>query len=282
MRTISAAFKKEGKVIGFVPTMGFLHDGHLSLVRESKKHSDITIVSIFVNPTQFGPTEDFKTYPRDLDRDCRMLESEGVDFVFVPEAKDIYQSGYQTYVHVTQLAKKLEGEFRPTHFEGVSTVVTILFNIVQPDAAFFGQKDAQQATLIRRMVNDLHQGIDVRVCSILRESDGLAMSSRNIYLSPSERTDALVLHNSLLEAQKIIESGEKGSSAVIGVMSTLYENVNSANLDYIKIVDDATFENIDVLEVGKSYFILIACKVGKTRLIDNLHVNLRNDGIKFN
>ncbi len=277
MQAISASLKREGKVIGFVPTMGFLHQGHMSLVRESKSKTDVTVVSIFVNPTQFGPTEDFSTYPRDIDRDCKMLEAEGVDFVLLPAAESIYTEGAQTYVNVTQLGKKLEGEFRPTHFQGVATVVAILFNIVRPDMAFFGQKDAQQATLLVRMEKDLHLGIAINVCKIMRESDGLALSSRNIYLSPSERTDALVLHNSLLKARDLVKGGERHAEAIIDVMKGLYGAVQSSNLDYIKIVDDATFDDAGPLEIGKGYFILIACKIGRTRLIDNLHIRFKAD-----
>jgi pantoate--beta-alanine ligase len=277
MQRISASLKKQGKIIGLVPTMGFLHQGHLSLVRESKSKTDITVVSIFVNPTQFGPNEDFSTYPRDTERDCKLLEGEGVDYVIIPSAESIYTEGAQTYVNVTQLGKKLEGEFRPTHFQGVATVVTILFSIVKPDMAFFGQKDAQQAALLTRMEKDLHLGISVNVCKIMRESDGLAMSSRNIYLSPSERVDALVLHNSLLKAQDLIVSGERHAEAIIDVMKGLYGAVQSSKPDYIKIVDDSSFDDAGPLENGKGYYILIACKIGKTRLIDNLHIRFKED-----
>ncbi len=277
MQKISASLKRQGKVIGLVPTMGFLHQGHLSLVKESKAKTDITVVSIFVNPTQFAPYEDFSTYPRDIERDCKLLESEGVDYVLIPSAESIYTEGAQTYVNVTKLGKKLEGEFRPTHFQGVATVVTILFNIVRPDMAFFGQKDAQQATLLTRMECDLHLGISINVCKIMRESDGLALSSRNIYLSATERIDALVLHNSLNKAQDLIKGGERHAEAIINAMKVLYEVINSANLDYIKIVDDSSFDDAGPLEAGKGYFILIACKIGKTRLIDNLHVSINED-----
>lgn len=277
MQSISASLKREGKVIGLVPTMGFLHQGHLSLVSESKAKTDITVVSIFVNPTQFGPNEDFSTYPRDLERDCKLLEAEGVDYVIIPTAESVYTEGAQTYVNVTQLGKKLEGEFRPTHFQGVATVVTILFNIVRPDMAFFGQKDAQQATLLIRMEKDLHLGISINVCKIMRESDGLAMSSRNIYLSPSERIDALVLHKSLLKAKDLINDGERQAEAIIDAMKGLYGAVRSSNLDYIKMVDDTSFDDAGPLEACKGYFILIACKIGKTRLIDNMHVRFRED-----
>ena len=277
MQRISASLKSEGKVIGLVPTMGFLHQGHVSLVKESKSKTNVTVVSIFVNPTQFAPNEDFSTYPRDIERDCHMLEAEGVDYVIIPSADSIYSEGAQTYVNVIQLGKKLEGEFRPTHFQGVATVVTILFNIVKPDMAFFGQKDAQQATLLTRMEKDLHLGIEINICKIMREPDGLAMSSRNIYLSATERQDALVLHNSLLKAQGMIVAGERHTVAIIDAMRELYGAVKSSNMDYIKIVDDATFDDAVKLEPGKAYFILIACKIGKTRLIDNLHIRFNTD-----
>jgi len=257
--------------------MGFLHHGHLSLVKESKSKTDVTVVSIFVNPTQFAPNEDFSAYPRDTEHDCKMLEAEGVDYVIIPSEDSIYTEGAQTYVNVTQLGKKLEGEFRPIHFQGVATVVTILFNIVRPDMAFFGQKDAQQATLLTRMEKDLHLGISINICNIMRESDGLAMSSRNIYLSETERKDALVLHNSLLKAQELIMAGTRDTDAIIAAMKGLYGAVKSSNLDYIKLVDDKTLDDAAMLELGKAYFILIACKIGKTRLIDNLHIRFKTD-----
>ena len=249
--------------------MGYLHKGHLSLIKQSKKKCDTTIVSLFVNPTQFGPSEDFKSYPRDLERDYKLLENEGVDYLFVPDIEEIYPQNFQTYVNVEFVTRNLEGEFRPTHFRGVTTIVLILFNCVQPDFAFFGQKDAQQLTVIRQMVRDLKVPIEIISCPIIREPDGLAMSSRNVYLSVSERNDALVLYNSLRFARRIIESGQKKISIILSEMNDLFAKIASANLDYIKIVSADNFEIVDELIEGHEYYVLVACKIGKTRLIDN-------------
>ena len=254
--------------------MGFLHEGHLSLIRESKKTCDVTIVSIFVNPTQFGPSEDFKSYPRDVDRDNMLLQSEDVDFLFLPSTEEIYLKNFQTYINVEHITKKLEGEFRPTHFRGVSTIVLILFNCVQPDYAFFGQKDAQQFAVIKQMVKDLKLDVKIIGCPIVREEDGLAMSSRNVYLSSTERKEALVLSNSLELAKKIISSGERSVKMIISDMTELYSKIQSANLDYIKIVEADTFEIADELKSDEEYYILIACKIGKTRLIDNTKIKM--------
>lgn len=254
--------------------MGYLHEGHLSLIRESKKTCDKTIISIFVNPTQFGPSEDFNSYPRDVERDNKLLEDEEVDYLFLPSTEEIYPKNFQTYVNVEYITKKLEGEFRPTHFRGVSTIVLILFNCVQPDYAFFGQKDAQQLTVIKQMVKDLKLDLKIIGCPIVRESDGLAMSSRNVYLSSSERNDALVLYRSLELAKKIISSGEKRVNIILSDMSDLFSKVTSANIDYIKIVEADTFEIVDELEKGKEYFVLVACKIGMTRLIDNIRMSI--------
>jgi pantoate--beta-alanine ligase len=254
--------------------MGFLHEGHLSLIRESKKTCDVTIVSIFVNPTQFGPSEDFKSYPRDVERDNKLLESEQVNYLFLPSTEEIYPKDFQTYVNVEFVTKKLEGEFRPTHFRGVSTVVLILLNCTQPDYAFFGQKDAQQLAVIKQMVKDLKMDVKIVGCPIIREADGLAMSSRNVYLSPSERKEALVLHRSLELAKKNISAGERRVNIILADMNELLTKIPSANLDYIKIVETDTFEIVDELKTGKEYLILIACKIGKTRLIDNTKISI--------
>jgi len=254
--------------------MGFLHEGHLSLIRESKKTCDVTIVSIFVNPTQFGPSEDFKSYPRDVERDNKLLESEEVDYLFLPSTEEIYPKNFQTYVNVEYVTTKLEGDFRPTHFRGVSTVVLILLNCTRPDYAFFGQKDAQQLAVIKQMIKDLKMDVKIVGCPIVREADGLAMSSRNVYLSPSERNEALVLHRSLELAKKIISSGERRVNIILAVMKELLTKIPSANLDYIKIVEADNFEIVDELEKGKEYFVLLACKIGKTRLIDNTMISI--------
>ncbi len=254
--------------------MGFLHEGHLSLIRESKKTCDATIVSIFVNPTQFGPSEDFNNYPRDVDRDNKLLEDEAVDYLFLPSTEEIYPKNFQTYVNVEYVSKKLEGEFRPTHFRGVCTIVLILFNCVQADYAFFGQKDAQQLAVINQMVKDLKLDVKIIGCPIVREKDGLAMSSRNVYLSLTERKEALVLYHSLELAKKIISSGGRNVSLILSDMTELFSKTPSANLDYIKIVQADTFEIVDELKSGGEYYILVACKIGKTRLIDNTKLRI--------
>ena len=254
--------------------MGFLHEGHLSLIRESKKRCDLTVVSIFVNPTQFGPSEDFTSYPRDEERDTTLLENEKVDFLFLPSPDEIYPKNFQTYINVEYVTKKLEGEFRPTHFRGVATVVLILFNCVQPDYAFFGQKDAQQLAVIKQMVKDLKLDVQIIGCPIIRESDGLAMSSRNVYLSASERKDALVLHQSLNLANKMITDGERRVALILSDMMQLFLAIPTAQVDYIKIVDADTFDLVDDLIEGREFFVLIACKIGKTRLIDNMKIRV--------
>jgi pantoate--beta-alanine ligase len=254
--------------------MGFLHEGHLSLIKQSKKKCDVTIVSIFVNPTQFGPSEDFNSYPRDVEKDNKLLESEGADYLFLPTTEEIYPKNFQTFVNVEYVTKKLEGQVRPTHFRGVSTVVSILLNSVQPDFAFFGQKDAQQLAVIKQMVKDLNIDVELISCSIVRESDGLALSSRNVYLSPSERKEALVLYQSLELSKKLISSGERSTNIILSKLNELFSKIPSANLDYIKIVEADTFEIVDELVGGKDYFILVACKIGKTRLIDNILLTL--------
>jgi pantoate--beta-alanine ligase len=269
MQDVSSSLKSAGKTIGFVPTMGFLHEGHLSLVKRSKELCDVTIVSIFVNPTQFSPSEDLALYPRDIDKDNKLLLEQKVDYLFYPNADEIYPDNFQTFVAVDHITKKLEGEFRPAHFKGVTTVVNILFNCVMPDHSFFGQKDAQQAAVIKQMVNDLKIPVNIIVCPIVRETDGLAMSSRNVYLSVDERKDALALYNAIQKAKKMIDEGERRGSLIISEMMTIIEKVKSSNLDYIKIVEKESFETVDELKSRNEYYILVACKIGNTRLIDN-------------
>jgi len=249
--------------------MGFLHEGHLSLVKKAKELSDVVVVSIFVNPTQFAPNEDFSKYPRDEEKDLNLLEKENADAVFIPSAEEIYPNDFQTYVEVTEISKKQEGEFRPTHFKGVTTVVSILFNCAMPDFAVFGQKDAQQAAIIKQMAKDLKFNIKIEIAPIVRENDGLAMSSRNIYLNKKERKDALILSQSLMLASGMIENGEKKVNVVLDTVTDLVRTVDSAKLDYIKIVEAISFQEIENLQNDEEYFILIACKIGKTRLIDN-------------
>lgn len=250
--------------------MGFLHEGHLSLIRQSKKTCDVTIVSIFVNPAQFGPSEDFNSYPRNAERDFELLETEVVDYLFLPSTEEIYPKNFQTFVNVENVTKNLEGEFRPTHFRGVATVVLILLNCVQPDFAFFGQKDAQQLAVIKQMVKDLNLEVEIISCPIVRERDGLAMSSRNVYLAPLERKEAIVLNQSLEFAKKNVSAGERRVSTLLSEMNELFSRVPSAKLDYIKIVEANTFEIADELKSGGEYYVLVACKIGKTRLIDNI------------
>jgi pantoate--beta-alanine ligase len=269
MQDLSFSLKSADKTIGFIPTMGFLHEGHLSLVKRSKVLCDITIVSIFVNPTQFSPSEDLALYPRDIEKDNKLLLEQKVDYLFYPDANEIYPENFQTFVAVNHITKKLEGEFRPAHFKGVTTVVNILFNCVMPDHAFFGQKDAQQAAVIKQMVNDLKMPVNIIVCPIVRETGGLAMSSRNVYLSEDERKDALALYKALQKAKKMIGEGERRVSLIISEMITIIAKVKSFKLDYIKIVESKSFEAGEKLKSSNEYYILIACKIGKTRLIDN-------------
>lgn len=256
--------------------MGYLHDGHLSLVKRSRELCDATFVSIFVNPTQFSPTEDLEKYPRDLERDKKLLEKQGVDYLFFPSVEEIYPKNFQTFVNVEHISKKLEGEFRPTHFKGVTTIVNILLNIINPEHAFFGQKDAQQATIIKQMITDLKMSTKINVCPIVREPDGLAMSSRNIYLSDVEREDALVLYKSLQAAKQTIKNGERKITIIIAEMVSIISAVKSANLDYVRIVESNLFEPVENLEAGNEYYILVACKIGKTRLIDNELIKVSN------
>lgn len=273
MILVAKELKSKGKKIGFVPTMGYLHQGHLSLVEIAQKKSDVVVVSIFVNPTQFGPNEDFQKYPRDFNRDCELLKPYDVDYIFYPDASDIYPENFSTYVEETQIAKILEGKFRPTHFRGVTTVVNILFNCVKPDIAVFGQKDAQQLTIIKRMVENLKMDIEIIAAPIVRESDGLAMSSRNVYLSPSERQNALVLFKALSKAKEEIEKGERN---VENLKKLAYEILTSvpSQPDYFEIVEEKSFMPVDRLETGKSYYLLVACKIGPARLIDNFLITV--------
>ncbi len=274
MQEYSFKKKYEGKKIGFVPTMGYLHHGHLSLIEVVRKHSDICVVSIFVNPAQFAPGEDFNDYPRNFERDSELLRSKDVDIIFYPSHDEIYPDGFQSFIEVTELSKQLEGEFRPTHFRGVATVVAMLFNIVQPDVACFGRKDAQQAEVIKKMVNELKFPIDIIVAPIMREPDGLAMSSRNIYLTQTERNDAKIIFQSIQLAKEIITKGERKSINIIKLVLENITSVETANPDYVRIVQTDTFQETELLEYGKSYYILIACRFGSTRLIDNELINI--------
>jgi pantoate--beta-alanine ligase len=254
--------------------MGFLHEGHLSLVKKSLDVCDITVVSIFVNPTQFSPSEDLEQYPRDIGRDSMSLQDAGVDYLFNPSVEEIYPKNFQTFVNPENITRDLEGKLRPTHFKGVATVVNMLFNCVIPNYAYFGQKDAQQAAVIKQMVMDLKMPVNIVVCPIIREPDGLAMSSRNIYLSEDERNDSVVLYQSLQKAKKLIDDGERRVSSIISEMLQMINNKPTTNLEYIKIVEAGSFEPVDGLKQGSEYYILIACKIGATRLIDNELIKL--------
>ncbi|MGB9812020.1 MAG: pantoate--beta-alanine ligase [Thermovenabulum sp.] len=272
MKEIVNNLKKEGKTIGFVPTMGYLHEGHLSLVRKAKSENDITVMSIFVNPIQFGPNEDFDRYPRDFERDKNLAQKEGVDYIFYPSVKEMYPDDFNTVVSVKKITEIMCGKSRPGHFDGVATVVLKFFNIVKPDRAYFGQKDAQQLAVIKQMVKDLNLDIEIVPCEIVREKDGLAMSSRNTYLSLEERKSATVLYKSLLLAKELIEKGERDVAKIKKSMEELILREKSARIDYIEFVNSDSFERIEKIE-GK-VLIALAVFVGNTRLIDNVIVEV--------
>ena len=269
MQQLSIKIKAAGRAIGFVPTMGYLHEGHLSLIKKSKAKCSATVVSIFVNPTQFAPNEDLSKYPRDIKGDKKKLIAGGVDYLFYPDVNEIYPVGFQSYIEVNDITKIFEGVFRPNHFRGVTTIVSILFNTVMPNFAFFGQKDAQQTAVIKRMVQDLKLNLKIIVCPIVREKDGLALSSRNIYLSEKERKDALVLSKSLRFAKQLVTGGESDAENIISRMKEIIYSVDTSNLDYIGIVNAETFMPVKKISTG-SYYVLIACRIGSTRLIDNI------------
>jgi pantoate--beta-alanine ligase len=260
--------RMRGRRLGFVPTMGALHEGHLSLVRAAMSACQSVAVSIFVNPTQFGPNEDLAKYPRNFERDCALLEKEGVDLLFAPSVEEMYPAGAVTWVNVEGLSEKLDGRSRPGHFRGVTTVVAKLFHIVWPDAAFFGQKDAAQVAIIRRMTRDLKFLIEIVACPIVRESDGLAMSSRNVYLDPPQRKDALVLQRSLMRVRKLWESREREAAKLIAAGREEIAQVETVRLDYLEIVDAETLDAVKYAAEGT--LAAIAAFVGTTRLIDNL------------
>jgi len=267
LKTKIAPWKKQRRKIGFVPTMGYLHEGHLSLVRESKKQSDITVVSIFVNPKQFGPSEDYGVYPRDMERDKNLLEKEGVDLLFYPSVEEMYPEGYKTYVEVEELQGKLCGRSRPGHFRGVCTVVLKLFNLIEPDEAYFGWKDAQQVVVLQKMVEDLNIPVRIVPLPLVRDNDGLALSSRNTYLSPEERRAALVLKKSLDQAERMIGEGEKNAGRIRQMMIELISAEPLARIDYVEIVNLKTLETVDRFD--RDALIAVAVFIGRTRLIDN-------------
>ncbi len=267
MRSFSQHQKKLGKTIGLVPTMGYLHSGHISLIERAKKDCDTVVVSIYVNPTQFGPEEDYKRYPRDLERDKKLAKAAGADVLFTPSNKEIYPDGYSTYVRVEKLSEKLCGVSRPTHFRGVTTVVAKLFNIIKPDKSYFGWKDAQQLIIIKKMVEDLNLNVKVVGLPTLREKDGLAISSRNKYLSKEEREIAPILYQALQKAKKIVSSGERNVEKVLRELKKIIEE-KKIKIDYLKAVNLSDFA--DVKRIEKNTLIAVAAWVGQTRLIDNM------------
>jgi pantoate--beta-alanine ligase len=267
MRAACRAAKRSGKRLGFVPTMGALHEGHVSLVRAAGASCDAVTASIFVNPTQFGPNEDLAKYPRSFERDCELLEKEGVELLFAPSVEEMYPAGAVTWVTVEGLSSKLDGRSRPGHFRGVTTVVAKLFQIVEPDAAFFGQKDAAQVAIVRRMVSDLNFPVEIVACPIVREPDGLAMSSRNAYLDPEQRKQALVLHRALLRVKKSWEAGEREAGRLLALGHDELAKEKSVRLDYLEIVNS---DSLDPVESAAGALVAVAAFVGTTRLIDNV------------
>jgi pantoate--beta-alanine ligase len=265
---IRALRQKLSGTVGFVPTMGYLHEGHLALVRQARRENAAVIVSIYVNPTQFGPREDFGDYPRDLDRDLELLRKEGTDIVFVPLDDEVYPPGFSSWVDVEKVTERLEGASRPGHFRGVATIVAKLFNIVQPTRAYFGQKDAQQVMAIKKMVADLNMNLEVVIVPTIRESDGLAMSSRNIYLNPKERQAATVLFKALTLAQQLRRGGKKDAEGIRRRMALLIQKEPLARVDYVSIADAETLEELNLLD--RPAVASLAVRIGKTRLIDNM------------
>ncbi len=260
--------RKTDKRIGFVPTMGYLHNGHLSLIQKAREENDFVIISIYVNPLQFGPKEDLEKYPCDLKRDKKLVQSEGVDIIFTPEVEEVYSTNFSTFVNVEGLTEGLCGVSRPDHFKGVTTIVTKLFNMVQPDRAYFGQKDAQQALVIRRLTKDLNFPIQIKILPTIREKDGLAMSSRNVYLSPKERDTAPLLYQSLLLAEKIIKNGEKDRQVVLSEIIRFLSKESRISIDYLEIVDTEVLKPLSNLK--GEILIAGAILIGNIRLIDNI------------
>lgn len=276
MTSLSREARRAGKSIGFVPTMGALHPGHISLVRTARDQSDVTVASIFVNPKQFAPNEDFAKYPRDLDRDSAMLQAEKTDYVFYPSVDEMYPPGESSWVTIEGISERLDGRSRPGHFRGVTTVVAKLFNIVQPDLAFFGQKDAAQAAIIRKMVRDLNFDVRIVVCPIVREPDGLAMSSRNAYLNPEERRQATVLYRALMRVQFFADKGESDPPRLVEAGKQVIAEEPSVRLDYLEVVDPDTLEPVTTTTRGA--LVAVAAYLGKTRLIDNILLHGGNGG----
>ncbi len=267
VREIVSAWRKEGLTVGLVPTMGYLHEGHQSLIKKSAEQNDRTVVSVFVNPIQFGPNEDLAAYPRDINRDMAKVEEAGGDLIFNPEPAEMYPGHFTSFIDTTETTELLCGAVRPVHFRGVCTVVGKLFNIVCPDRAYFGQKDAQQLATVRRFVRDLNFPLEIVACPIIREDDGLAKSSRNTYLSPEERKAALILSQSLKLGKKAIEDGEKSAQKVIDIITANLQTEPLARIDYVEVVDFENIQRVDTIQ-GET-LVAIAVYIGKTRLIDN-------------
>ncbi|MDE3058620.1 MAG: pantoate--beta-alanine ligase [Bacteroidota bacterium] len=272
MQIFAEELRRSGKRIGLVPTMGFLHEGHLSLVRRAREISDAVVVSIFVNPAQFAPGEDFERYPRDIERDKSLLQSEGVAVLFTPGSGEMYPQRFSTYIIPEGISSVLEGKFRSTHFRGVATVVGKLFLIVQPHAAVFGQKDAQQSIIIKQMVRDLNFNLQIIVAPIVREQDGLALSSRNVYLSPEERNDAPILFQALQKAEALIHTGETDAAAIIHEVEKTIRGKKTAAIDYVAVNDAESLTEMTTTQTGRPVLISLAVRFGKTRLIDNIIV----------
>ena len=272
VREIVSEWRSQGLTIGLVPTMGFLHEGHQSLIKRSASENDCTVVSVFVNPIQFGPNEDLEAYPRDLNRDMKAVEEAGGDIIFNPDPSEMYPDHFTSFIYTTETTELLCGAVRPIHFRGVCTVVGKLFNIVMPDRAYFGQKDAQQLATVKRFVRDLNFPLDIVACPIIREIDGLAKSSRNTYLNPEERKAALILSQSLKKGKEAIDNGERDSQKVISIIRENLEKEPLARIDYVEVVD---FENIQrIARIEGETLVAIAVYIGKTRLIDNFIVNI--------
>jgi pantoate--beta-alanine ligase len=270
MKEAARLARAENKIVGLVPTMGALHAGHMALVERAKRECSQVVTSIFVNPTQFGPKEDLAKYPRTFESDSKKLETAGVDAIFAPQPADIYPPNFRTYVNVDGLSDRLEGRSRPGHFRGVATVVLKLFEIVQPTYAYFGRKDAQQVRIITQMARDLNLDVEIVICPIVREPDGLALSSRNVYLTPEERKAALVLHRALTAARDELAHGTRDALSIQSTMQKIFAAEPRATLDYAEVVDADTFE--PVVRIARPCYILLAAFLGKTRLIDNLYI----------
>lgn len=272
VREIVNDWKKQGLSVGLVPTMGYLHEGHKSLILKANEENDKVVVSDFVNPMQFGPKEDLESYPRDIDKDAKLCEEAGADIIFYPDVEEMYFNDFCTFVDMDRLTKGLCGKSRPIHFKGVCTVVSKLFNIVTPNRAYFGQKDAQQLAVIKRMVRDLNFDIKIVACPIIREEDGLAKSSRNTYLNENERKAATILNIALNEGKKLIENGEKDVNTVVDTIKNKIQSEPLAKIDYVEIVDFDTLENVD--KITKNILAAVAVYIGKTRLIDNFIIEI--------